>query len=325
MRVTLTGAGGFIGSHLAEHLVREGHEVRALVRYTSSASHGLLDDLGPEISDHIEVHMGDLRDPETVRHVVRGSDLVFHLAALIAIPYSYLRPREVIETNVMGTYNVLSAVREFEVPRMVHTSTSEVYGTARQVPIPESHPLQGQSPYSASKIGADKIAESFYLAFGTPVATIRPFNTYGPRQSARAVIPTIITQALSGASEIRLGSLHPTRDLTFVEDTVRGFLAVAGADACVGRVTNVGTGTEVSIGELAQRILRLTGREGTPIVTEEARVRPASSEVERLVCDNRLAAQLTGWRPTVSLDDGLTRTIAWVGDHLHRYRHGYQV
>ncbi len=325
MQVTLTGAGGFIGSHLAERLVREGHQVRALVRYTSGASHGLLDELSSEIADHIEVRPGDLRDPETVREVVCGADLVFHLAALIAIPYSYVHPREVIETNIMGTYNVLAAVREYGVPRMVHTSTSEVYGTARQVPIPETHPLQGQSPYSASKIGADKVAESFHLAFGTPVATIRPFNTYGPRQSSRAVIPTIITQALSGADEIRLGSLHPTRDLTFVADTVSGFLAVAATDACVGRVTNVGTGTEVSIGELAQRILALTGHPGTPIVTDEARVRPAASEVERLVCDNRLAAELAGWRPTVSLDEGLSRTIAWVGDNLGRYRHGYQI
>ncbi len=325
MRVTLTGAGGFIGSHLAERLVQEGHEVTALVRYTSGGDFGLLDDLSAEVAAHVNVHLGDLRDPEAVREVVRGSDLVFHLAALIAIPYSYVHPREVVETNVMGTYNVLSAVREFAVPRMVHTSTSEVYGTARQVPIPETHPLQGQSPYSASKIGADKIAESFHLSFQTPVATIRPFNTYGPRQSARAVIPTIITQALSGAGEVRLGSLHPTRDLLFVEDTVAGFLAVAASDACVGRVTNVGTGTEISIGELAARILALVGRGSTPIVCEEERVRPSGSEVERLICDNRLAAELAGWRPTVSLDEGLARTIAWVGEHLDRYRAGYQI
>lgn len=325
MRVTLTGAGGFIGSHLAERLVHEGHEVRALVRYTSRGDFGLLDDLPAEAAAHVDVRAGDLRDPEAVRQVVRGADLVFHLAALIAIPYSYVHPREVVETNVMGTYNVLSAVREFAVPRMVHTSTSEVYGTARQVPIPETHLLQGQSPYSASKIGADKIAESFHLSFQTPVATIRPFNTYGPRQSTRAVIPTIITQAVSGAEQIRLGSLHPTRDLLFVEDTVAGFLAVASSDACVGRVVNVGTGTEISIGELAARILALTGRGETPIVTDQERVRPRGSEVERLICDNRLAAQLTGWRPTVSLDEGLTRTIAWVREHLNRYRAGYQV
>lgn len=325
MRVTLTGAGGFIGSHLAERLVHEGHEVRALVRYTSRGDFGLLDDLPAEAAAHVDVRAGDLRDPEAVRQVVRGADLVFHLAALIAIPYSYVHPREVVETNVMGTYNVLSAVREFAVPRMVHTSTSEVYGTARQVPIPETHPLQGQSPYSASKIGADKIAESFHLSFQTPVAIIRPFNTYGPRQSTRAVIPTIITQAVSGAEQIRLGSLHPTRDLLFVEDTVAGFLAVASSDACVGRVVNVGTGTEISIGELAARILALTGRGETPIVTDQERVRPRGSEVERLICDNRLAAQLTGWRPMVSLDEGLTRTIAWVREHLNRYRAGYQI
>lgn len=325
MRVTLTGAGGFIGSHLAEALVQQGHDVTALVRYTSRGDLGLLDQLEPEIVQSIRPVRGDLRDPEAVREAVRGADLVFHLAALIAIPYSYVHPREVVETNVMGTYNVLSAVREFEVPRLVHTSTSEVYGTARQVPINETHPLQGQSPYSASKIGADKLAESFYLAFGTPVAIIRPFNTYGPRQSARAVIPTIITQALSGAPCIKLGSLHPTRDLTYVQDTVAGFLAVAASDACLGTVTNIGTGAEISIGQLAELILRLTGREGTPIVVEQARVRPKNSEVERLVCDNRLAYERTGWRPRISLEEGLRRTIAWVKDHLDRYREGYQI
>lgn len=324
MKVALTGAGGFIGSHLAERLVREGHRVTALVRYTSRGDWGLLDDLPAEICGGIQVVAGDLRDPEAVREVVKGSELVFHLAALIAIPYSYVHPREVVETNVMGTYNVLSVVREFEVPRMVHTSTSEVYGSARLVPIPETHPLQGQSPYSASKIGADKIAESFFLAFGTPVATIRPFNAYGPRQSARAVIPTVITQALRGEA-VHLGSLHPTRDLTFVEDTVAGFLAVAGCDACLGQVTNVGSGFEISIGELARTILRVMGREDLPLVSEEARVRPAASEVERLFCDNTLAAQRMGWRPTVSLEEGLRRTVEWIEGHQQRYRTGYQV
>lgn len=325
MRVTLTGAGGFIGSHLAERLVQEGHQVTALVRYTSRGDIGLLEELPRDVASQIHPVRGDLRDPEAVREVVRGAELVFHLAALIAIPYSYIHPREVVETNVMGTYNVLSAVREFEVPRLVHTSTSEVYGTAREVPIPETHPLQGQSPYSASKIGADKLAESFFLAFRTPVATIRPFNTYGPRQSARAVIPTIITQVLSGASEVRLGSPHPTRDLTYVEDTVAGFLAVAASNDCVGKVTNIGTGTEISIGELARLILTLTGREGTPISTEEVRVRPEGSEVERLVCDRRLALERTGWHPTVPLEEGLRRTIEWIGGHLDRYRQGYQI
>ncbi len=324
MKVALTGAGGFIGSHLAQRLVREGHHVTALVRYTSRGDWGLLDELTPDVLQHVSVVAGDLRDAEAVREVVRGADLVFHLAALIAIPYSYVHPREVVETNVMGTYNVLSAAREFQVRRMVHTSTSEVYGTARIAPIPETHPLQGQSPYSASKIGADKIAESFFLAFGTPVATIRPFNTYGPRQSARAVIPTIITQALKEAP-IHLGSLHPTLDLTFVEDTVSGFLDVAGCDACLGQVTNVGSGSEISIGDLARTILRVMGREDLPIVSEEARTRPAASEVERLLCDNSLARERTGWRPQVSLEEGLRRTVDWIRAHQDRYREGYQV
>lgn len=324
MKVALTGAGGFIGSHLAQRLVREGHDVTALVRYTSRGDWGLLDELAADVLQHISVVTGDLRDAEAVREVVRGADLVFHLAALIAIPYSYVHPREVVETNVMGTYNVLSAVREFRVGRMVHTSTSEVYGTARIAPIPETHPLQGQSPYSASKIGADKMAESFFLAFGTPVATIRPFNTYGPRQSARAVIPTIITQALKGGP-VHLGSLHPTRDLTFVEDTVSGFLAVAGCDACLGQVTNVGSGFEISIGDLARTILRVMGREELHIVSDEARTRPAASEVERLLCDNRLARERMGWRPQISLEEGLRRTVEWIREHQDRYREGYQV
>jgi dTDP-glucose 4,6-dehydratase len=259
-----------------------------------------------------------------VRGAVKGVDTVFHLGALIAIPYSYVHPREVIEVNVLGTTNVLMAGREYGVRRIVHTSTSEVYGTARTVPIDENHPLQGQSPYSASKIGADKIVESFVRSFELPVATLRPFNTYGPRQSARAVIPTIITQALA-RDEIRLGSLTPQRDLTFVADTADGFLRMATHDAAVGQEVNIGADATISIGELAQKILSIVGRD-LPIVTEEQRLRPTGSEVLRLWADNRKAAELIGWRPQVSLDEGLARTVEWIRQNLGRYRPGvYEV
>ncbi len=322
--VLVTGAGGFIGSHLAERLVDEGAQVRAFVRYNSRGDVGLLSLLPPDKLAAVQVISGDLRDVEAVREAIKGVDTVFHLGALIAIPYSYIHPREVIEVNVLGTTNVLMAGRDFAVRRIVHTSTSEVYGTAQYVPIDERHPLQGQSPYSASKIGADKIVESFVRSFELPVATLRPFNTYGPRQSARAVIPTIITQALA-RNEIRLGSLTPQRDLTFVADTVDGFLRMATHDAAVGHEVNIGADATIAIGELADKILRIVGRD-LPIIADEQRMRPAGSEVLRLWADNRKAAALIGWRPQVPLDEGLTRTVEWIRGNLARYRPGvYEV
>ncbi len=322
--VLVTGAGGFIASHLVERLAGEGAEVRAFVRYTSRADIGLLNLLPAEALTRVEVIAGDLRDVEAVRGAVKGVDAIFHLGALIAIPYSYVHPREVVDTNVVGTLNMLMAARDYGVRRMVHTSTSEVYGTAQYVPIDEKHPLQGQSPYSASKIGADKIVESFVRSFETPVATLRPFNTYGPRQSARAVIPTIITQALV-KDEIRLGSLTPQRDFTFVADTVDGFMRMASVDAAVGQEVNIGADATISIGELAQRILRLLGKD-LPVVSDDQRLRPEQSEVMRLWADNHKAAELIGWRPRVSLDEGLAITIDWVRQNLARFRPGvYEV
>jgi dTDP-glucose 4,6-dehydratase len=315
--VLVTGAGGFIGSHLTERLVNEGASVRAFVRYNSRGEVGLLSQLLPKTLSRLTVIAGDLRDVEAVRAAARGVDTIFHLGALIAIPYSYRHPREVIETNVMGTLNVLSATREYGVSRVIHTSTSEVYGTAQYVPIDENHPLQGQSPYSASKIGADKVVESFYRSFELPVATLRPFNTYGPRQSARAVIPTIITQALT-RDQIRLGSLQPMRDFTFIEDTVRGFLLAAAADGAVGQEINIGSGNCISIGDLARKIMALVGRE-LPLVTEEERLRPVQSEVMRLHASNRRACDLIGWQPQISLDAGLARTVAWIRQNLELY------
>jgi dTDP-glucose 4,6-dehydratase len=321
-RVLVTGAAGFIGSHLAEELVRRGADVRAFVRYNSAGRWGWLDE--SELRDAFEVHAGDIRDPETLTAAMAGVEVVFHLAALIAIPYSYVTPLAYVRTNVEGTTNVLEAARAAGVRRVVHTSTSEVYGTARTVPISEAHPLQGQSPYSASKIGADKIAESFWGAYELPVVVLRPFNTYGPRQSARAVIPTIITQALAGRA-VRLGALSPTRDLTLVTDTAAGFICAGEAPAAVGRTINLGVGSEISIGDLAKRIESLLGRE-IEIVSDEQRLRPAGSEVERLLSDNALARELLGWTPQASLDEGLELTIEWIARHLDRYRPGtYQV
>ncbi len=322
--VLVTGAGGFIGSHLTERLIDEGAQVRAFIRYTSRADLGLLGLLPKDKLAALEVISGDLRDVEAVRAAVKGTDTIFHLGALIAIPYSYVHPREVIEVNVLGTTNVLMAARDYAVRRMVHTSTSEVYGTARYTPIDEAHPLQGQSPYSASKIGADKIVESFVRSFELPVATLRPFNTYGPRQSARAVIPTIITQALT-LDEVRLGALTPQRDLSYVTDTVDGFVRMATHDAAIGQEVNIGADATISIGELAQKILGIIGRD-LPIVSDEQRMRPAGSEVLRLWADNRKAGQLIGWRPQVSLDAGLARTVEWIRGNLSRYRPGvYEV
>ncbi|HEX6987962.1 MAG TPA: SDR family NAD(P)-dependent oxidoreductase [Bacillota bacterium] len=315
-RVLVTGAGGFIGSHLTERLVELGAEVRALVRYTSTGSAGWL-----ETSRHrreIEVIGADITDREMVRRAARGSEVVFHLAALIGIPYSYHAPESYVRTNVEGTLVVLQSALACDVGRFVHTSTSEVYGTARRVPIDEGHPLQAQSPYSATKIAADKLAESFHLSFGLPVAILRPFNTYGPRQSARAVIPTIITQCLTG-DVVRLGSLHPTRDLTYVADTVEGFLRAAERPEAVGQTIHLGTGQEISVGDLARLIADLAGR-SIRIETQEERVRPAPSEVERLLADNTRARSLLGWTPRVSLTEGLRRTIEWIAGHIERYR-----
>jgi dTDP-glucose 4,6-dehydratase len=318
LKVLVTGAGGFIASHLVEYLVSQGAQVRAFVRYNSRGDPGLLRFLPVEVFRRLQVVAGDLRDLPAVTAALRDTDLVFHLGALIAIPYSYVHPVEVVETNVLGTMNVLLAARECGVPRVVHTSTSEVYGTARQVPIDERHPLQGQSPYSASKIGADKIAESFYCAFDLPVVTIRPFNTYGPRQSTRAVIPTIITQALT-QSQIYLGNLDAKRDMTYISDTVDGFLKVATTAGVEGETFNLGTGTEISVGMLAQEIISLVGKQ-IEIVTDARRLRPAKSEVERLLSDNRLAYDRLGWSPQVSLRDGLKRTIDWIAAHLDHYQ-----
>ena len=322
--VLVTGAGGFIGSHLVERLAREGARVRAFVRYNSRQDTGLLALLPRDLGSSIEVVSGDLRDGEAVRQAMAGMEVVFHLGALIAIPYSYLHPREVVETNVMGTLNVLMAARDLGTARVVHTSSSEVYGTARYAPIDEDHPLQGQSPYSASKIGADKVAESFCRSFSLPVATIRPFNTYGPRQSARAVIPTIITQALT-STEVRLGALDPVRDFTFVEDTVDGFLRVGWAPEAIGREINIGGGECISIGDLAAKVLALVGRD-LPVLGDPQRLRPAQSEVRKLHAAAGRARQMVGWQAKVGLDEGLRRTVDWIGRNLHLYRPGvYEV
>jgi dTDP-glucose 4,6-dehydratase len=317
--ILVTGAAGFIGSHLVEALVREGHRVRAFVRYNGRDDRGHLDDLPGEITRELEVYRGDLKDPEAVRAAVAGREWVFHLGALIAIPYSYQNPLDVVQTNVTGTAHVLDACRgSSRLERVVLTSTSEVYGTALRVPIDESHPLQGQSPYAATKIGADALGLSYHRAFNLPVAILRPFNTFGPRQSARAIIPTIISQALT-RPVVRLGSLEPRRDLTYVADTVGGFPAIAGCDAAIGQVVNIGRGSDVSIGELVERIGDRLGRPIT-VETDAERVRPAASEVGRLLAGTELARRLWGWEPRYSLDDGLDATIAWVREHLDRYR-----
>lgn len=315
--VLVTGAGGFIGSHLTEALVAEGARVRALVRYTSSGTSGLLAEAPEDVRRQIEIAFGDVRDPDSVAGAVRGVEVVFHLAALIAIPYSYACPRSYVETNIGGTLNVLSAARDAGDTLVVHTSTSEVYGTAQYVPIDEGHPVVGQSPYSASKIGADQFAESFHRAYGLPVVVLRPFNTYGPRQSPRAVIPTIVVQALSGDS-VLLGSLSPTRDMTYVADTVEGFLAAGRTPGAVGRTVNLGTGTEVSIRELAERVGKLVGHE-VEIVEDASRLRPDASEVDRLLSDPSLARELFGWAPAVGLDEGLGQVVGYVRRHLGRY------
>ncbi|HJM44015.1 MAG TPA: GDP-mannose 4,6-dehydratase [Nitrospinota bacterium] len=313
----VTGAGGVIGSHLVEGLLREGARVRGLVRYNSRGGAGFLSESAAEFTDHLEIIHGDLNVEETVRKAVRGTEVVFHLAALIGIPYSYVHPAEVVRTNVVGTLNVLLATRDEGIQRVVHTSTSEVYGSAVSVPIAESHPLQPQSPYSASKIGADAVALSFQNAFDLPVAVIRPFNVYGPRQSARAVIPAVIVQALT-RDVVRIGATHPTRDLTFVGDTVRGFMAMGEVPGAIGQTVNVGSGFEISIGELAEKIIERVGRP-VRLETDASRLRPAKSEVTRLWAYNKKAKDLLGWAPEVSLDEGLDRTIAYIKDHLDDY------
>ena len=318
--VVVTGADGFIGSHLAEALVARGAWVRAFCYYNSFDSRGWLDTVPKDVSIEIDFFMGDIRDPNGVRTALSEQDVVFHLAALIGIPFSYHSPDSYIDTNVRGTLNVLQASRDLGLERTVVTSTSEVYGTARYVPIDENHPLQGQSPYSASKIGADKLAESFHRSFDLPVVTARPFNTYGPRQSARAVIPTIITQLLAGASELKLGSLHPTRDMNYVSDTCAGFIALAESDAAVGREVNIGSGAEIAVGELARKLISLLGSAAT-VVTDDIRLRPEKSEVERLLAANALIRDLTGWTPAVSLDEGLARTVEWFSDETNRSRY----
>lgn len=324
-KILVTGADGFIGSHLTEELVRRGHDVRAFVLYNSFNSWGWLDRAEPNIKKSLDVFAGDVRDPYGVKEAMKGCDVVLHLAALIAIPYSYHSPATYVDTNVTGTLNIVQAARELGVEKVVHTSTSEVYGTARFVPITEDHPLQGQSPYSASKIGADQIAMSFYSSFGTPVATVRPFNTYGPRQSARAVIPTVITQIASGKRVLKLGATHPTRDFNFVADTVAGFMAVAESDRAVGEVINLGSNFEISIGDTVRMIAEVMGAE-VEIETDDVRLRPEKSEVERLWADNRKAAELLGWYPQYAglegLNRGLTQTAEWFGnpENLRNYK-----
>lgn len=309
-KVLVTGACGFIGSHLVERLLDEGCEVRAFVFYNSFNHWGWLETLSKEKLDKIEIFTGDVRDPSGVRTAVKGVDVIFHLAALISIPFSYHSPDSYVDTNIKGTLNILQAARDYKVERVLVTSTSEVYGTAKYVPIDENHPRQGQSPYSASKIGADYIAESFYRSFGIPVVIVRPFNTYGPRQSARAVIPTIITQLLSGEKEIKLGSLHPTRDLVFVKDTVEGFVRIAKCDKAIGQEINIATNREISIGDLAKLIINKINPDAK-IKTDEKRIRPENSEVERLLGSNEKLKNLTGWVPHTSLEEGLDITINW--------------
>lgn len=320
-KILVTGAGGFVGSHLVEELLHQGFTVKAFIHYNSFNSWGWLDYCDKEIKAAIEVFSGDVRDPNGVRTAMKGCEMVFHLAALIGIPYSYHSPDSYIDTNIKGTLNILQAARDYSVSKVIVTSTSEVYGTAKYVPIDEAHPLQGQSPYSASKIGADKIAESFYRSFETPVVIARPFNTFGPRQSARAIVPTIITQILEGGKKIRLGSLHPTRDLNFVTDTCKGLIALAKYDEAIGKEMNIGSGQEISIADLANLIISLMNSEAI-LISEDIRKRPGKSEVERLLCDNSKICKLTGWKPEFNLEEGLRKTIEWFtnSDNVKRYK-----
>jgi len=316
-KVLITGAGGFIGSHLTELCVSRGFRVRAFLHYNSRNQWGWLEK--SEAASSVETVCGDIRDYDSVQAAVQGCDTVFHLAALIGIPYSYVSPLAYVRTNVEGTYNVLQASRNARVRTVLVTSTSETYGTAQYVPIDEGHPLSGQSPYSASKIAADQLAVSYHRSFGLPVKIVRPFNTYGPRQSARAVIPATVIQILKGERKIRLGNLKPTRDLTFVKDTARGFLEIARTDGLTGEATNIGTGEEISIEDLVRRIAKLMNRD-VEVTTEEARVRPDDSEVQRLCCNNEKLLRRTGWKPGTPLDQGLSETIEWLGRNLEYYK-----
>ncbi|MFE9369042.1 SDR family NAD(P)-dependent oxidoreductase [Streptomyces sp. NPDC006711] len=323
--VAVTGAEGFIGSHLTEALVASGHRVRAMAQYNSFSSYGWLETLSADVLDQVEIVLGDVRDPGSVRGLAEGAEAVYHLAALIAIPYSYQAPHSYVDTNVTGTLNVLEAVRALETPRLVHTSTSETYGTAQTVPITEDHPINTQSPYAASKAGGDRLADSYYASFATPVVTLRPFNTYGPRQSMRAVIPTVIGQVAAGSRTITLGDLRPTRDFTFAADTARAFLAVgtAPAERVVGRTFNAGTGTEISVGDLVRLIGKVMGAE-LDVQEDGQRIRPANSEVMRLVADASRLSEATGWQPEFSLEAGLERTAEFFRDpgNLARYKTG---
>jgi NAD dependent epimerase/dehydratase len=316
--VLVTGAGGFIGSHLVEELIDFNTNVVAFVRYNSRNDWGMLETISKDKLDQVDVITGDIRDFNSIERAVKDVDVVFHLSSIISIPYSYIHPKDVFDTNVMGTLNLMMAAKEHSINKIVHTSTSEVYGTAKYIPIDENHPLQAQSPYAASKIAADKIAESFYKSFDLPVSIIRPFNTYGPRQSARAVIPTIITQALT-QKEVYIGSMRPTRDYTFVKDIVKAFLAVARSKKAVGEVINVGSGFEISIGEIAKKIVSLISDE-IKIIHDPERIRPNKSEVERLCCDNTKAKKILGWSPTINLEFGLSVTIDWIEKNIEFYK-----
>jgi NAD dependent epimerase/dehydratase len=322
-KVFVTGAGGFLGSHLVERLVSLGAQVRALVRYNSRNDQGLLEFLPADIKENVAVVAGDLTDAHSINRALNGVEVVFHLAALIGIPYSYIAPAQYVAVNCGGTLNLLEAALAQGVERFIHTSTSEVYGTAQYIPIDESHPLKGQSPYAASKIGADKLAESYHLSFGLPVVTVRPFNTYGPRQSARAVIPAIISQALNG-KVIHLGSLEPRRDLNYVSDTINGFIHAATKSRAIGQTINLGTGEAVSIGDLTKKIIALIGVDKEIVISSE-RCRPENSEVWHLQCDNSKAQEILDWRPAVSLEEGLQRTIDYLGANLDRYKRVYNL
>lgn len=318
-KILVTGAEGFIGSHLTEELVKRGYDVRAFILYNSFNNWGWLEDLPEEIMEHVEVFAGDIRDPNGVLEAMKGCDAVFHLAALIAIPFSYHSPDTYVDTNIKGTLNVLQAARKLDVERVLVTSTSEVYGTAQYVPIDENHPYQGQSPYSATKIGADRLAESFYRSFDLPVTIVRPFNTYGPRQSARAVIPTIITQLLAGKEEIELGSLTPTRDFNYVKDTANGFIDIYESPETIGEEINIATQQEISIGELAEELIRQINPNAR-IVCDEERLRPEKSEVNRLLGSNEKILKLTNWQPKYSFSEGLSETIEFLKNNIDRYK-----
>lgn len=320
-KILVTGADGFIGSHLVEELVRNGEKVKAFVYYNSFNNWGWIDSLPAEIKNEIEIFAGDIRDPHGVREAMKGIDTVYHLAALIAIPFSYHSPDSYVDTNIKGTLNVLQAARDLNTERVLVTSTSEVYGTAQYVPIDEKHPYQGQSPYSATKIGADRLAESFYRSFHLPVTIVRPFNTYGPRQSARAVIPTIISQLLSGSTAIKLGSLTPTRDFNYVKDTVNGFIEIARSANTIGEEINIATQREISIGELAQELIHQINP-NAKIVCEEQRLRPENSEVNRLLGSNEKIMRLTDWKPQFTFEQGIAETIEFMKSHLDSYKAG---